>query len=122
MGIDFNTNESNEKDKEEKNSINKYQILEQIHQIKENPFEPKKVINLEFNYIYFIVNHEKTNKIKIYLTSEYKGADTLEKIEEIINDSSISIIYRFKSIPEFLKKNKENKKYEVLVIAKEEKK
>ena len=122
MGIEFNANKTEEKDLEETNKINKYHIDhidKQINQIKDNS-QPQNVQNLEYKYIHFIVNFEKSKKIKIYLSSEYKGDDTLEKVKEIINDSSLSIIYRFKIIPMFIKKDKRNQKYEIFVIAEEE--
>ena len=119
MGIEINASQTDEKDLEESNSINKYHIDKQINQIKDNS-QQQNVQNLEYKYIYFIVNFEKSKKIKIYLSSEYQGADTLEKVQEIINDSSSSIIYRFKIIPEFLKKDDKNKKYQIVVIAEEE--
>ena len=119
MGIEINTSQIDEKKLEETNNINKYHIDKQINQIKDNS-QQQNVQNIEYKYIYFIVNFEKSKKIKIYLSSEYKGGDTLEKVEEIMNDSSLSVIYRFKIIPEFLKKGDKNKKYEIVVIAEEE--
>ena len=51
------------------------------------------------NYIYFIDTHDKSRKLKIFLSPEYKGANTLENIQEKdmsqINDTSSTIIYRF---------------------------
>ena len=76
------------------------------------------------NYIYFIDTHDKSRKLKIFLSPEYKGADTLENIQEKdmsqINDTSSTIIYRFKIIPEYLKKEEKKKDYEIIVIAEEE--
>ena len=72
-------------------------------------------------FIYFNVAYEKSKKYKIYLSEEYKGFDTLEKIEEKelveLNDSLILQIYRFQILPELALENgnDKNKKYEFIV-------
>ena len=84
----------------------------------------ENIENKEYKYVYFIDNHDKTKKLKIYLSPEYKGADTLEKLEEKdmseIIDSSSTTIYRFKILPEYLKKGEGKRSYEVVVVAEEE--
>ena len=60
-------------------------------------------------FIYFNVAYEKSKKYKIYLSEEYKGFDTLEKIEEKelveLNDSLILQIYRFQILLKLLRFN-----------------
>ena len=74
----------------------------------------------DFNFVYFIDTHEKTKKFQIYLSDEYEGADSLEKIKESeIHKKPIdfsSEIYRFKIIPDSLDKQ-EDQKYQILVTA-----
>ena len=76
------------------------------------------------NYVYFIVTHNKSKKIKISLSQEYKGAETLELLVDKdmtkINDSLATEIYRFKLLPESLSKKEGQKEYEIEVIAEEE--
>ena len=71
--------------------------------------------NNEERYIYFIDSHDKSKQLKIFLDSEYKGADTLEKVQEVdmtnIDPSSSTTIYRFKILPEALKKVEGKKEY-----------
>ena len=74
------------------------------------------------NYVYFIVTHGKTKKIKISISPEYEGANTLEKIEEKdMNESLSTKIYRFKILTESIKIKEGQKYYEIAVIAEEEK-
>ena len=80
--------------------------------------------NNEERYIYFIDSHDKSKQLKIFLDSEYKGADTLEKVQEVdmtnIDPSSSTTIYRFKILPEALKKVEGKKEYEIVIIVEEE--
>jgi len=73
-------------------------------------------------YIYFNVAYEKSKKYKIYLSEEYKGFNTLEKIEEKeleeLNASLILQIYRFKIILE--NENDYKKRPEFIVYVEEE--
>ena len=77
-------------------------------------------------FIYFNVAYEKSKKFKIYLSEEYKGFNTLEKIEEKelkeLNDSLILQIYRFQFLPEFASENENDskKKCEFIVFVEEE--
>ena len=78
-------------------------------------------------FIYFNVAYEKSKKYKIYLSEEeYKGFNTLEKIEEKelkeLNDCLILQIYRFQILPEFVLENgnNKNKKNEFIVYVEEE--
>ena len=74
------------------------------------------------NYVYFIVTHGKTKQIKISISQEYIGADTLEKIEDKDVDGSLSTkVYRFKILPESITKKEGQKEYEIIVLAEEEK-
>ena len=73
------------------------------------------------NYVYFIVTHGKTKQIKISISQEYIGADTLEKIEDKDVDESLSTkVYRFKILPESITKKEGQKEYEIMVVAEEE--
>ena len=86
----------------------------------ENELEKK------YNYVYFNFKHEKNKQYKISLSSYYTS-DTLELIEEkdlvyTVNVSLIVKIYRFKIIPDLLKKKNDNKEFEIDVIFEEENK
>jgi hypothetical protein len=66
------------------------------------------------NFIYFNVAYDKSKKYKIYLSEEYKGFNTIEKIEEKelveLNDSLIFQIYRFQILPELVLENENDYK------------
>ena len=85
--------------------------------------EEKPQVNFD-KYIYFIDSHDKSKQLKISISPDYKGADTLEKVEEKdmsqIDPNSSTTIYRFKIIPEGLKKEEGKKEYEIIIIAEEE--
>ena len=77
----------------------------------------------QYNYVYFNFKHGKNKKYKIVLSSYYNDSDILELIEEKdFADTSIEPIiikvYRFKIVPNLLKK--ENKEFEINVILEEE--
>ena len=91
-----------------------------------NPITNDKI----FKYIYFIITYDKSKQLKVYLSSEYKGADTLEKINDNSFDAEnglfTSDVYRFKIMEESLKLNEgqkecqipvyiENKKYQYII-------
>ena len=89
----------------------------------ENKPEKKEEAKTDCNFIYFIDTHEKTKKFKIYLSEDYKEAESLEKIKEDeikkdLNELAYEV-YRFKIIPGSLKEN-EDKKYHILVFGNEE--
>ena len=73
----------------------------------------------DYHFVYFIDTHEKTKKIKIYLSDDYEEAETLEfiKEKEIQKESNefISEVYRFKIIPGSLGREQDNK-YQILII------
>ena len=58
----------------------------------------------EFKYINFIITHHKSKELKVYLPSEYRGSQSLEKINDKAinerNDLLTSDIYHFKIIKE----------------------
>ena len=56
----------------------------------------ENIENKEYKYVYFIDNHDKTKKLKIYLSPEYKGADTLEKLEE--KDMMVTLLKKVKEL------------------------
>jgi hypothetical protein len=84
---------------------------------KKEPLDKDKDKNKEFHFIYFIESHDKTKKIKIYLSPEYKDNDTLESILEKdsteIRNSLISKIYRFKIFPDNCDKSKKEQEISV---------
>ena len=80
-----------------------------------------------YNYIYFNFKQDKSKQYKIYLSSNYNASDTLELIEEKDLDEEfietlIVKVYRFKILPDLLKKEKENgkDKFEIELIFEEE--
>ena len=86
---------------------------------------PPKQENSDYKFVYFIDTHEKTKKFKIHLSDEYKGKDTLEVVTEKdikkeLNELS-SEVYRFKIIPDSLKKDEEQN-YQILILGEEENK
>jgi len=81
----------------------------------------------KYNYIYFNFKHEKGRQYKIYLSSNYNASDTLELIEEKNIDNYfighlIVKVYRFKILPDLLKKKNENNEFEIELIFEEENK
>ena len=77
------------------------------------------------NYIYFNFKQEKNKKYKIYLSSIYNASDTLELIEEKNLENTfieplIVKVYRFKILPDLLKKENEKDEYEIELIFEEE--
>ena len=99
--------------------------MENQENVKEdNPANKQdKKENEKCNYIYFILTHEKGKKFKISLPNEYEGKDSLEKINETENRKGPTIysskVYRFKIIPDSLKKDKEQK-YEISISVEDE--
>ena len=79
--------------------------------------------NSDFNFIYFIDTHKKEKNFKIHLPQEYEGADSLERIKEFENKNEpiefISVVYRFKIIPDSLKKE-EDEKCQILILGEDE--
>ena len=81
----------------------------------------------KYNYIYFNFKQEKSKQYKIYLSSNYNASDTLELIEEKnLNDNFIVPlivkVYRFKILPDLLKKKNEQDEFEIELIFEEENK
>jgi len=81
----------------------------------------------KYNYIYFNFKHEKNKQYKIYLSSNYNASDTLELIEEKNLDDNfigplIVKVYRFKILPDILKKKNEQDEFEIELIFEEENK
>ena len=78
-------------------------------------------------YAYFIDTHNKSKNLNISLSPEYKGGDLEiidldeKDIKEIEMDDSLSTkIYKFKIIPDLLKKDEEKNVYLVTVLVVEE--
>ena len=75
--------------------------------------------NEEYKYIYFIDTHEKTKKFTFYFSDEYKGVE-IENIDKNDMEKELgqlsSEIYRFKIIPENLKKEKDEK-FQIIILA-----
>ena len=83
----------------------------------------EKKENGDYKFVYFIDTHEKTKKFKIYLSDEYEGKNTLEvitekEIKKELNELS-SEVYRFKIIPDSLKKDEEQN-YQILILGEED--
>ena len=89
--------------------------------VQENAMANDKIIK----YIYFIITYDKSKQLKVYLSSEYKGADTLEKINDIPFDAEnglfTSDVYRFKIMEEDLKLKQDKKEYQIPVFIENEK-
>jgi len=81
-----------------------------------NPIVNDKI----FKYIYFIITYDKSKQLKVYLSPEYKGANTLEKINDNFfeeeNGLFTSDVYRFKIIEDSLKLNEGQKEYQIPVF------
>ena len=82
--------------------------------------------NRDYNFVYFIHTYEKYRYLKIFLPEEYIGKDTLEEItylkyekEKDLNELITYEVYRFKIIPEALKKD-EDQIYQLLIFAEDE--
>ena len=76
----------------------------------------------EENYVYFMTPYEDSKEYETYLSQEYKGFETLETIDELCEEKSnynIKIkVYRFKIIPEYMKKV-DGKEYQIPVFMEE---
>ena len=76
-------------------------------------------LNKNDKYIYFTITFDKFKKLKVYLSPEYKGFNTLEKIHDIsldVENGFLSLeVYRFKIIEEELNLNIEHKDYHIPV-------
>ena len=89
--------------------------------INDNSNEDEK----NFKYIYFIMTYDKFKQFKVYLSPEYKGSNTLEKISEIslnIENAFLSSdVYRFRIIEDNLILNKDHKDCHIPVNVESEK-
>ena len=89
--------------------------------INDNSNEDEK----NFKYIYFIMTYDKFKQFKVYLSPEYKGSNTLEKINEISlnveNAFLSSDVYRFRIIEDNLILNKDHKDCHIPVNVESEK-
>ena len=69
----------------------------------------------EYHYIYFNEFHDISKEIKISISSEYEGANTLEKFdgknpyESAYNNNTSLKIYRFKIFTDLFQENKKGK-------------
>ena len=99
---------------------NKAKIVEE-KKAEENPMINDKI----FKYIYFIITYDKSKQLKAYLSPEYKGFDTLEKINDNSFDAEnglfTSDVYRFKLMEEGLKLKEGQKEYQIPVYIENEK-
>ena len=106
---------------------NKSQSIYKIEKVEEKKLEgnPKSNDN-KFKYIYFIITYNKLKQLKVYLSPEYKGSDSLEKINEILIDTEkgflSSDIYRFKIIEQSFDLDKDQKDYQIPVNVENENK
>ena len=116
---------------------NNNQRENKIKKVDEKKEEKNPNINNNiFKYIYFIVTYDKSKQLKIYLSPEYKGSDTLEKVNDkpylVENQLLTSDVYRFKIIENGFVKQKEyqipvkvesgNEKYQHVIKLKDLKK
>ena len=80
----------------------------------------KKDESKKDNFVYFIDTHEKAKNFKISISTDYKEAESLEKIKQYERNKEnmelSSEVYRFKIIPGALSK-KEDEKYHVMIFA-----
>ena len=96
---------------------NKFKKLEEI-KAEENQNANN---NKKFKYIYFIITYNKfkLKQFKVCLSPEYKGYNSLEKINKKSFDEENSFLssdgYRFKIIKESLKLEKNQKEYQISV-------
>jgi len=100
---------------------NKNQSDNKIEKIKEKKLEENSELNFTqtFKYIYFIITYDKEKQLKIYLSPEYKGFDSLEKINDKSYNAESGIfssdIYHFKIIEEDLNLKEGQKEYQITV-------
>ena len=73
--------------------------------------------NTTFKYIYFIITYDKSKQLKVYLSPEYKGSDSLEKVNDkpylAENELLISDEYRFKIIEDYFVQQKGQKEFQI---------
>ena len=83
----------------------------------------KKEENKEFHFVYFIESHDKSKRLEVYLSPNYKDSNTLELMDEKdnsqIRNSLISRVFRFKIFPENVIKEQEKGPYKFVVIMKD---
>jgi len=87
-----------------------------------------KIDDKNFKYTYFIITYDKLKQLKqlkVYLSPEYKGSSTLEKIKEISlkaeNGFLSSYVYRFRIMEETLNLKTVHKDYHIPVNVENEK-
>ena len=87
---------------------------EEIPQEKDGEKKPEEE-NREYHYIYFNEIHDKSKEIKMEISNEYEGNNTLEifdgknPFESNYNSTTILKIYRFKLYPDLFEQNKKIK-------------
>ena len=100
-------------------SENKFEKMEE-KQKEDNSVISDKI----FKYIYFIITYDISKQLKIYLSTEYKGSDTLEKINDKpykkVNELLTSDVYRFRIIEDALELQKDQQEYKIPVIVERE--
>ena len=82
----------------------------------ENEIQKKKLEKTrDYHYIYFNEIHDIEKEIKIEISKEYEGFDTLEifdgknPFKSAYNSKTVSKIYRFKLYPDLFEQNNQNK-------------
>ena len=79
--------------------------------------------NKEFHFVYFIESHDKSKRLEVYLSPNYKDSNTLELMDEKdssqIRNSLISRVFRFKIFPENIIKEQVKGPYKFVVIMKD---
>ena len=90
--------------------------VEKVEEKKEEK-NPNVNNNTIFKFIYFIITYDKSKQLKVYLSSEYKGSDSLEKVNDkpylAENELLISDEYRFKIIEDDFAQQKGQKEYQI---------
>jgi len=92
----------------------------EIEIMEEKKVEENSMVNGKiFKYIYFIITYDKSKKLKVYLSPDYKGAGTLKKINDNSFDDknglSKSDVYRFEIMEKSLKLKEGQKEYQIPV-------
>ena len=79
--------------------------------------------NKEYHFVYFIESHDKSKRLEVYLSPNYKNSNTLEMVEEKdssqIRNSLISRVFRFKIFPDEIIKEQKKGPFKFVIIMKD---
>ena len=83
----------------------------------------QKEENKNYHFVYFIESHDKSKRLEVYLSPNYKASNTLELMDEKdnsqIRNSLISRVFRFKIFPDDILKEQKKAPFKFVIIMKD---